>query len=194
MSLDDPNATTAQLGLAALLADARGHHIAQQTLCLLCIHFPSTIDDQTPLSTMISSTHPDEIQPEITCGPRHAIFSTESGHQRIVWFVCASISLLSARALLVEQNIHYPLQLYFNQVAAAGLLTLWPYKKRQHTRELSHESSQCRKFTTWGAVLLVASTCSISLSMLCTLQAILHFQNLPTFVMMTVRFRVSQGE
>jgi peptidoglycan/LPS O-acetylase OafA/YrhL len=129
---------------------------------------------------------------ETACDPRHALCNIVHNHRRLIWVICASISLLSARHLLVEQNIHYPLQLYFNQLIVAGLITLWPYRRWQDTRELFRKRSQSRRPITWGTVLLAVSMCFMSLSIICTLQAILHFQNLPTLVMMTVRLHVSQ--
>lgn len=185
-----PEALTAQAVLATKITEdtaLRSRHIAVYPS--IPPRVPAT---KLPSSTMTSVTYLGEPHTETTCGPRHAIFNTVRGRQHLIWIICASISLLSARHLLVEQNIHYPLQLYFNQLVVAGLITLWPYRRWQDTWELFREGSQSRRPITWGTILLAASMSFMSLSIICTLQAILHFQNLPTFFMMTVRFHISQ--
>ncbi|KAH8725035.1 hypothetical protein GQ44DRAFT_707671, partial [Phaeosphaeriaceae sp. PMI808] len=103
-------------------------------------------------------------------------------YKRIVWLLCATLSLLSARYLLVESNIHYPLQLYFSQLAVTGLVALLPW---QGTKGLGHERSKPQRAMAWGTMYSTASICFMALSTICALQAILHFNNLPTLVMIT---------
>jgi len=136
---------------------------------------------------MISYIDLGEHHTESSCGSLHAICNALHVHRRLVWIFCASTSLLSARHLLVEQNIHYPLQLYFAQLAVTGLIALRPYLRWQDTQDPFRERSQSERRMTWGTALIAASTCFTSLSTICALQAILHFQNFPTLVMMTVR-------
>lgn len=121
---------------------------------------------------------------ESPTGPHYVLFNTIRVHRRFLWIICASISLLSARHLLVEQNIHYPLQLYFNYIAITGLHWIW------QTQRLVGEKPQPWRPLTRETALLTASMCLASLSTLCTLQAILHVQNLPTLVMMVVRLHI----
>lgn len=118
---------------------------------------------------------------------RYITCDTVRAYKRFLWVVCASISMLSARHILVEQNIHYPLQLYFNQLAVIGLMALRSCFGWRDIRNLSRENPQPWRLMTRGTVLLTASMCFTSLSTICTLQAILHFHNLPTVVMMIVR-------
>lgn len=131
---------------------------------------------------MTAPVHLPEIHTESVSVPRRDMFNTARGHGRFIWFICASLSLLSSRHLLVEQNIHYPLQLYFNQLAVAVLLTSCRHWKLPDDKEIFRERLQFRK-----TGLVAASLCSMSLSIICAFQAILHLQNLPTLVMMTVR-------
>ncbi|KAF2448048.1 hypothetical protein P171DRAFT_237000 [Karstenula rhodostoma CBS 690.94] len=132
---------------------------------------------------MIPSTSPEEPLTGPTCGPRYVICNAVRVHRRFIWVICAGISLLSARHLLVEQNIHYPLQLYFNHIVIVGFIALRS-SKWQGTQRLFRERSQPWWPMTRGSILLTASLCFASLSTICTLQAILHVQNPPTLVMM----------
>ncbi|KAL6712038.1 hypothetical protein ACN47E_003081 [Coniothyrium glycines] len=102
------------------------------------------------------------------------------------WVFCASVSLLSARHLLVEQNIHYPLQLYFTQLAVFAIMKLRFPSVWQYTQKLLHGDLHLSISMTRGTTLLVASMCFTSLSTICFLQATLHFHNLPTLVMTTM--------
>ncbi|KAF1924465.1 uncharacterized protein M421DRAFT_72346 [Didymella exigua CBS 183.55] len=107
-------------------------------------------------------------------------------HRRLVWLVCTSISLLSARHLLVEQNLHYPLQLYFGQLVITAFVALQPCWTWPETQEPFRERPESRSSATWGTILFLTSMCLTALSTICALQAILHFQNLPTLIMMTM--------
>lgn len=111
--------------------------------------------------------------------------------KRILWLICATMSLLSARHLLVERNFHYPLQLYFIQLAVASLFAIPSCWTRQAIRQPFRESLEAPRFLTLETGLHLISTCIVSLSTICVLQAILHFQNLPTLIMMTVRLHRS---
>jgi hypothetical protein len=136
--------------------------------------------------TMTSYAYLEELRMR-THGPRYVMCNAMRVHRRFIWVIFASISLLSARHLLVEQNIHFPLQLYFNQLGVAGLIALWPCFRWQDTQKLFHGWSRPWRPMTRGTILIIASMCISSLSTICTLQAILHFHNLPTLIMMTVR-------
>ena len=115
---------------------------------------------------------------------RSAVDSDFRTRRRSVWVICASITLLSARHLLVEQNIHYPLQLYLNHVAALGVVALRQYWKTWPVQP--REGPVLSKPTARGTVLTTAAFCFSSLSTICTLQACLHVQNLPTLAMAVV--------
>ena len=120
--------------------------------------------------------------------PRYIACDTVFARKRFIWVICASISMLSARHILVEENIHYPLQLYFNQLAVIGLMALRSCFGWRDIQKSFRGSSQSWRFMTRGTVLITASMCFMSLSTICTLQAILHFHNLPTLVMMILRW------
>lgn len=108
-------------------------------------------------------------------------------HRPFIWVVCASISLLSARHLLVERNMHYPLQLYFNQLVFTAILVWRPRLTWRYVKKLSQGEPQLWRLMTKGTALLTASVCFTSLSTICILQATLHFYNLPVLAMITVR-------
>jgi hypothetical protein len=107
-------------------------------------------------------------------------------HGRLAWLVCASIAVLSARHLLVERNLHYPLQLYFAQLAVSALFALRPFWSRKDAQASFRERPEARASATRGVVLLLTAMCLGSLSTVCALQAILHVTNLPTLILMTV--------
>lgn len=124
---------------------------------------------------------------EPTRGFRYLVRDAMRVYKRFIWVICASISLISARHLLVEQNIHYPLQLYFGHIAVAGFIASRPFWTWEDTPKLLRARPQPSRFINRGTVLVTASMCFASLSTICTLQAVLHVQNLPTLVMMIVR-------
>lgn len=141
-----------------------------------------------PSSAMVAYT--DQHEEFLTApkpGARYLVANAILHHRRFLWVVCASIALLSARHLLVEQNIHYPLQLYFNHLAVTGLLALRPYWTWKSNQKLFCARPQLSRLVTRGTVLLAASTGVTALSTICTFQAVLHVQNQPTLVMMIVR-------
>lgn len=137
---------------------------------------------------MIPYAYLREFRMQTLCGPRSVTCSAIRVHKPFIWVICASISLLSARHLLVEQNIHYPLQLYFNQLAVTAIMALRPRLGWRYVQKLFRGESQLCRSMTRGTALLVASVCSTSLSTICILQATLHFYNLPTLVMISVRY------
>ncbi|KAF2020563.1 hypothetical protein BU24DRAFT_416233 [Aaosphaeria arxii CBS 175.79] len=120
------------------------------------------------------------------CRPPFVTCSALQAYKPFVWVFCASISLLSARHLLVEQNIHYPLQLYFNQLAVTAIILFRPRLGWQYVQKLSRGDLQLWNSMTRGTSLLFTSMCFTSLSTICMLQAILHFYNLPTLAMITL--------
>ena len=140
-----------------------------------------------PLSVMIPHAYLQKLGMPTICGPRYVTCNAVCVHRRFIWVVCASISLLSARYLLVEQNIHYPLQLYCNQLAITGFIALRPCLGWRYIQKVFRGKSQPWRSITRGTVLITASVCFTSLSTICILEATLHFHNLPTLVMMTVR-------
>jgi hypothetical protein len=112
-------------------------------------------------------------------------------HGRLAWLVCASIAVLSARHLLVERNLHYPLQLYFAQLAVSALFALRPFWSRKDAQPSFRERPEARASATRGVVLLVTAMGLGSVATICALQAILHVTNLPTLILMTVRIWVA---
>lgn len=79
---------------------------------------------------VISDVYPDayrrKFPSESISGRRNAANEVTRAQRRFVWLVCASVSLLSARHLLVERNMHYPRCLYLNQLAVSVLAALRP--------------------------------------------------------------------
>lgn len=118
-------------------------------------------------------------------GFRTTIQNIVKENHRLVWLVCASISLLSTRNLLVENNVHYPLQLYTIAFVTATAYVLCLHRftgVAQGTGEVEER----RKTTVPGTLLVAVAQCLAASSMLCMMQAILHFTNLPVLVMLTV--------
>lgn len=112
-----------------------------------------------------------------------------SSRPRCVWAVSAVVSVLSSRYLLVELNVHFPFHLHLLQLATAGLgaaaLHLW-HRSASSTRP-SHPSTE----PGWRLLLPLATL--MALSTILSLQAILHFLNLPTLLMMTVSRLASEA-
>ncbi|KAF2129832.1 hypothetical protein P153DRAFT_315118 [Dothidotthia symphoricarpi CBS 119687] len=103
------------------------------------------------------------------------------GSWRALWTLFASTSLLSSRHALVEKNIHYPLQLNFNHLVATGLIS-WLFLQPDNTLDIHPKP---KKPMTRKTALVAFAMSLMSISAICTQQAILHFQNLPTLVMIT---------
>jgi hypothetical protein len=103
----------------------------------------------------------------------------------LVWIVCAITSLLTTRNLLIEKNLHYPLQLYISQIAATAIIALCLYSWR---RKIQGSDGQGRQKTRsiLGTAMVVALHCLESLSMWCVMQAVMHTANLPLLPMMVV--------
>jgi hypothetical protein len=136
---------------------------------------------------MIPHAYIGKTRMQTLCESRFAMSSAIRVYKPLIWVVCASISLLSARHLLVERNMHYPLQLYFNQLFFTAILAWRPRLAWRCVQRLSRGESQLWTSMTKGTALLIASMCFTSLSTICLLQATLHFYNLPILAMITVR-------
>lgn len=98
------------------------------------------------------------------------------------WLICATISLLSSKYLLVELNVHYPLYLHLLHLVTATLLTIISRLRQRSKRP--HTLADRPSISGW--ILLVVLAGMMVLAMACTMQAILHFQNLPTVVILSV--------
>lgn len=145
----------------------------------------STTKSPTIIIVMSLSTHNRETCARNEYDTRHIFCISGRTHRRFIWIVCAVLSLLSSRHLLVEQNLHFPLQFYFCQLAVTALMI--PSLRGQRENTLPHPPySDTQHYSARGIMLLVASMCTKSLSVICALQATLHFRNLPTLAMMTV--------
>jgi hypothetical protein len=136
---------------------------------------------------MLPDAYVRKVRAESMSGRHNATYDAARMWKHVFWVVCACISLLSARHLLVERNIHYPQRLYFNQLAVTCLLALrpcfgWGYIQRPFRRKLRPWRSMTR-----GTALAAVSVCFTYISAICLLQAALHFYNLPVLVMITVR-------
>ncbi|KAF1843628.1 uncharacterized protein K460DRAFT_316190 [Cucurbitaria berberidis CBS 394.84] len=115
---------------------------------------------------------------------RRSIRNTIQNPHRLLWLGCATVSLLSARHLLVEQNVHSPLQLYIYQLAAAATFIFCLHPWRRKVQETS-EQEQWKKATVQGTLMVAGAHCLLAISMSCTMQAILHFRNFPVLIFMT---------
>lgn len=106
-------------------------------------------------------------------------------YRQLVWLACAATSLLTTRHLLIENNLHYPLELFICQIAATAIVASFLHPWRSNVQEASGQE-QRRKRTVQGAFLMVASTGLQAVSAFCTVQAVLHTSNLPLLCMITV--------
>ncbi len=104
-----------------------------------------------------------------------------------IWLFCSTISLLSSRNLLIERYQHYPKQLYINQLIAAVAIALclhsWPRGNQPASEQQQRLPRQKRR---GRPLLLNAHYFIVAQSMLCTMQAVLHFTNFPVFIMIAV--------
>jgi hypothetical protein len=129
-----------------------------------------TIDENEKLSTK-HRTVPERLQ----------------DHGQLAWLLCATTSLLTTRHLLIERNIHYPLQLYISQISATALINLGLHTWRRKSRETSAQGQQSNK--SWRQTPILAAIHSLeALSAYCTLQVVLHTANLPLLCMLIVSF------
>lgn len=124
---------------------------------------------------------------ESLSGRLSATYDAARIQRQLLWAVCACISLLSSRHLVVERNIHYPQRLYFNQLAVTGITALRPCLGWGHVQRPFRRTLRPWRSMTKGTALVTASVCSMYVSTICFLQAVLHFYNLPVLVMITVR-------
>ena len=110
-------------------------------------------------------------------------------HPRFVWTVSASVSLLSTRYLLVESNFHYPVLLYLAQLIVATVAVIVQTTRSRKARGEEHVQRRGRQMHR-GTYMALGAMCFAALSMLCMLQAVLHFTNLPTLTMLVVSLLV----
>jgi hypothetical protein len=113
------------------------------------------------------------------------VFQRLQDYRQLAWLLCATTSLLTTRHLLIEENFHYPLQLYISQISATAIVTLGLHPWRRKTREISGQERHSNR--SWRqTVILAAAHCLEALSAYCTLQAVLHTANLPLLCMLIV--------
>jgi hypothetical protein len=109
----------------------------------------------------------------------------ENPQSPLLWVVFASTSLLSARHILVESNFHYPVLVYLAQLFMTTIVVTIQIPWRDKARRHSSGRPSPRRIRR-GTLLALGAVSFTALSMLCMLQAILHFTNLPTLVMLVV--------
>ncbi|KAF2138921.1 uncharacterized protein K452DRAFT_320588 [Aplosporella prunicola CBS 121167] len=113
--------------------------------------------------------------------------------QSSVWFISASISILTSRYLLIENYYHYPSHLLLWALLVCSLVILAKYVVSpsdgyQRIPEwLPTNSEHDDEETTTGHALrsLPAAIC-LALSIPLTMQAVLHWTNLPSLLMMPI--------
>jgi hypothetical protein len=106
-------------------------------------------------------------------------------HRQLAWLLCATTSLLTTRHLLVEGNLHYPLQLYSCQIVATAIFAFLSRLWRRTGQERS-DQEQPRKQPIQASLSVAASQCLQAVAALCITQAVLHTSNLPLLCMMAV--------
>ncbi|KAG9192138.1 hypothetical protein G6011_10872 [Alternaria panax] len=113
-------------------------------------------------------------------------------YRQLVWFACATTSLLTTRHLLVERNLHYPLELFISQIAATAVVAIFSHPWSSNVQEVS-EQEQHRKRPVQGALLMAASNGLQAVSAFCIVQAVLHTSNLPLLCMITTIAFFTEG-
>ncbi|KAF2641348.1 hypothetical protein P280DRAFT_468980 [Massarina eburnea CBS 473.64] len=109
-------------------------------------------------------------------------FDTVQAFRLPVWAVAATISILSSRYLLIELNVHYPLHLHLLQLAVTGAITAADYLQQDPSYSTpSLRRTSWRKWLPFAVIAAVMATATV-----CSIQAILHSQNLPTLIMLAV--------
>jgi hypothetical protein len=103
----------------------------------------------------------------------------------LIWLISASTSLLSARYLLIETNFHYPLLLYVTHLLFMSAVVLKQCSWRRQAQESEYQNSR-RSRTVLGTLIVSATVCLTAVSTSFMFQAILHFRNFPTLLMLTV--------
>ncbi|KAJ5031213.1 hypothetical protein PSV08DRAFT_400022 [Bipolaris maydis] len=103
-------------------------------------------------------------------------------HRHLVWLPCAATSLLTTRHLLVEANLHYPLQLYICQIVATAILVFISHLWRKNDQKRNSEQEQPTR-PIQASLLVVASHALQAVAALCITQAVLHTSNLPLLCM-----------
>lgn len=116
---------------------------------------------------------------------RRTVCDRLQDYRQLGWLACATTSLLTTRHLLIERNLHYPLQLYITQIAATALVAFLFHPWRPSAQHAS-EQDQRRKRPVQGGLLLAASNLLQAVSAFCIVQAVLHTSNLPLLCMITV--------
>ena len=102
-------------------------------------------------------------------------------HRWPIWLLCAAVSLLSSRNLLIERYLHHPKQLYINQLVAAAAIALCLHLWAPNNHPPSELERRTKPIRRARALALNIHFFAVAQSMLCTMQAILHFTNFPVF-------------
>jgi hypothetical protein len=107
-----------------------------------------------------------------------------SRHASLVWTACTCISLLSARHLLVESNFHHPVLVYLAQLCTTTTVVILhtPWRRKRHESNTQSSVAGIRP----GKCIVFAAMGCTALAMFFMLQAVLHFGNLPTVIMLLV--------
>ncbi|KAF2707339.1 hypothetical protein K504DRAFT_384257 [Pleomassaria siparia CBS 279.74] len=113
---------------------------------------------------------------------RHAWVGSST---RYVWTVCAAVSLWTSRYILVDSNLNYPLYLHVVQLGVTTVVAL--LQSLLLSGGSSDEEGQKRpsrsRVLEWLYLILVTSLMSGAMAL--NMQAVLHFSNLTTLVMMS---------
>jgi hypothetical protein len=111
---------------------------------------------------------------------------TDSGNttgdwERCAWTLCAAVSFVTSKYVLVDYNFHYPLHLVTIQVVATGAIALFG---RAAGFENIISTMIVKENRPWQFIAMV--NCLDALAMAFWTQTILHFPNLATLGMLPV--------
>jgi hypothetical protein len=115
---------------------------------------------------------------------RHALLLDYTpGPAQLAWVLCTTLSISSSRYLLLDLGLHYPFCIHLLQLHAALLVTvLRPARFRK-----GMETVRSRSLSRGQFLRALLRSVLISLSGTLAMQAIMHFPNLATIVMLPVR-------
>jgi len=107
--------------------------------------------------------------------------NTTGDWEHYAWTLCAAVSLVTSKYILVDYNFHYPLHLVTIQVVATGAIALFG---RAAGFENIISTTIVKENHSWQFIAI--ANCLDALALIFWTQTILHFPNLATLGMLPV--------
>ncbi|KAF2272442.1 uncharacterized protein EI97DRAFT_504225 [Westerdykella ornata] len=125
--------------------------------------------------------------PEPSFKPGHGTYTSlspfwnPSRRSRFLWTLCAGTSLLTSKYLFINAHLNYPVHIHLLQLSPLAVYTTLNYRAR---RRRDQTASQSSTKPSWTYLTFLAAL--MTLAVVSTLQAILHFPNITAFVMLSI--------